>query len=138
MMSGIRGKDTRPEMLVRRFLHSKGLRYRLHVKDLPGTPDLVFKSARVAIFVHGCYWHRHGGCRFATKPKSNIEFWEKKLSDNSQRDERVISSLVNTGWRVIVIWECGLRKKPEELDLEWLPEEVLKGYAKVMEWPRLS
>lgn len=109
MMSGIRGKDTKPEMLVRRFLHAHGYRYRLHRKDLPGKPDIVLSRLRVCIFVHGCFWHRHPGCRFAVLPKTRTEFWEAKLLGNVARDEQAIKSLNESGWRTIVVWECQLR-----------------------------
>ena len=106
MMSGIRGKDTLPEIAVRKYLHSKGLRYRLHVKTLPGKPDLVFPKYRLALFIHGYFWHRHKGCRYATTPTSNPEFWQKKFEANVQRDKEVTRKLKHAGWRVLVIWEC--------------------------------
>ena len=106
MMSNIRGKDTKPEMMVRRFLHANGLRYRLHARGLPGRPDLVFRRYRAVVFVHGCYWHRHEGCRFASEPKSNIDFWRSKFEGNVKRDQRNQSALQKEGWRVFVIWEC--------------------------------
>ena len=108
MMSGIRGKDTKPELTVRRYLHSRGLRYRLNVKDLPGKPDLVFPKYGVAVFVHGCFWHRHSGCRYATIPSSNKEFWQAKFDGNVQRDKINARRLRALGWRVLVAWECGL------------------------------
>lgn len=111
MMSGIRGKGTAPEMTVRRFLHAKGLRYRLHVKDLPGKPDLVFPKYGVVLFVHGCFWHRHKGCRYSTTPASNPEFWLKKFDDNVRRDADSINKLKKAGWRVFVIWECQMNDK---------------------------
>jgi DNA mismatch endonuclease (patch repair protein) len=106
MMSGIRGKNTLPEITVRKYLHSKGLRYRLHVKTLPGKPDLVLPKYRLALFIHGCFWHRHKGCRYATTPASNPEFWQKKFEANVQRDKEVTRQLKHAGWRVLVIWEC--------------------------------
>ncbi len=115
MMSGIRGKDTKPEMLVRRFLHAHGYRYRLHRKDLPGKPDIVLSRLRVCIFVHGCFWHHHPGCRFAVLPKSRPEFWEAKLLANAARDQRVIKSLNEAKWRTFVVWECELRRSEEVL-----------------------
>ncbi len=116
MMSGIRGKDTKPEMLVRRFLHAHGYRYRLHRKDLPGKPDIVLPRLRVCIFVHGCFWHHHPGCRFAVLPKSRPEFWETKLLANAVRDQRVLKSLNEAGWRTFVVWECELRRSEAVLD----------------------
>ncbi len=108
MMSGIRGKDTKPELLVRKALHALGFRYRLHVKDLPGKPDLVFPKLRAVVFVNGCFWHRHLECKFAAVPKSNSEFWEQKLEANRKRDLLHGQQLRTLGWRVLTIWECEL------------------------------
>lgn len=135
MMSGIRGKDTQPEMLVRRFLHCKGLRYRLHDRSLPGAPDLVFTKYKVVVFVHGCYWHRHKGCKYATTPSSNVEFWKEKFADNVKRDRRVIAMLHQAGWRVIVLWECGLRKAEYSEMLEWLPDTIRNDGTDLTVWP---
>lgn len=109
MMSGIRGRDTKPELAVRRYLHSRGLRYRLHVRELPGRPDIVLPRHRTVVFVHGCFWHRHEGCRFAYTPKSRQEFWLPKLEGNAARDARDQQQLRDLGWRVEVVWECELR-----------------------------
>ena len=114
MMSGIRGKNTSPELTVRRFLHAKGLRYKLHDKDLPGKPDLVFPKHGVAVFVHGCFWHRHSGCRYSTTPASNQSFWLQKFDDNVRRDKEAIRKLKKAGWRVLVVWECDLTGKTLE------------------------
>ena len=111
MMSGIRGRDTRPELVVRRFLHARGFRYRLHVRDLSGTPDIVLPRYRAVVFVHGCFWHRHPGCRFAYRPKSRPEFWEAKLNANVDRDARDQERLRAAGWRVFVTWECELAEQ---------------------------
>lgn len=105
-MSRIRGKDTKPEMKVRRLVHGLSFRYRLHRRDLPGSPDLAFPGRRVAIFVHGCFWHRHIGCANCTTPKSRVEFWTDKFAKNVERDRRAISDLERLGWRVMTIWEC--------------------------------
>lgn len=113
MMSGIKGKNTRPELLVRRYLHARGLRYRLHDRNLAGSPDLVLKRFKVAIFVHGCFWHRHHGCRYATTPKTRREFWVSKLEKNRTRDEASQQKLLMQGWRVAVVWECDLRRSSE-------------------------
>jgi DNA mismatch endonuclease (patch repair protein) len=123
MMSGIRSKDTKPEMTVRRYLHARGFRYRLHARDLPGSPDLVLPKYRVAILVHGCFWHRHPGCRFATTPASNIERWSAKFLANIDRDARKLASLEAAGWHVIVVWECELRRDPVER-LQRLASEI--------------
>lgn len=108
MMSGIRGRDTKPELTVRRYLHGRGLRFRLAPKELPGKPDIVLPRFRTTIFVHGCFWHRHPGCRFATTPASNKDFWEKKFDQNVRRDTRKSKALQELGWRVLVVWECEL------------------------------
>jgi DNA mismatch endonuclease (patch repair protein) len=105
-MARIRSKDMKPELIVRRLVHSLGYRYRLHRKDLPGKPDLVFGPRRKVMFIHGCFWHQHGGCLEGRTPKSNQEYWAPKLSRNVERDRRVQSELANAGWAVMVIWEC--------------------------------
>ena len=110
MMSGIRGKNTRPEMVVRRFLHACGLRFRLHARKLPGSPDLVFAQFRAVVNVHGCFWHQHPGCRFAYMPASNRAFWKSKLSGNAKRDKRNEAELRRLGWRVFTVWECEVAK----------------------------
>ena len=106
MMSGIRGRDTRPEIRVRHYLHKRGFRYRLHVSGLPGRPDIVLPARRTVIFVNGCYWHRHSGCRFAYTPKSNTAFWNDKFQKNIERDGRNRDLLTAAGWRVLTVWEC--------------------------------
>jgi DNA mismatch endonuclease, patch repair protein len=110
-MALVRGKDTKPEWRVRRALHAAGLRYRLHDRRLPGRPDLVFPSRRVVVFVHGCFWHRHGdpACRLARMPKSRLEFWGPKLSGNADRDARDIAALEAMGWVPVIVWECETR-----------------------------
>ena len=106
MMSAIRGKNTRPETLVRRHLHRSGLRFRIHDSRLPGRPDIVLARFRTAVFVHGCFWHQHPGCRYAVKPTSNVAFWSEKLSRNVTRDAANRARLERDGWHVITIWEC--------------------------------
>lgn len=106
IMSMIKGKNTKPEMLVRSVCHEMGFRYRLHRKDLPGTPDLVFPKLRLCIFVHGCFWHRHPGCKYAYTPKSRLEFWLPKLERNVERDVAAQKALQALGWRVAIVWEC--------------------------------
>jgi DNA mismatch endonuclease, patch repair protein len=108
MMSGIRGKNTQPELLLRRALHAGGFRYRLHAKELPGRPDIVLPKFKAAIQVHGCFWHRHRRCIFCTKPGSNIQFWTTKFAETVARDKRNISALKRMGWRTAVVWECAL------------------------------
>lgn len=105
-MAGIRGRNTKPELAVRQFLHRAGLRYRLHDRRLPGRPDLVFPKHRVVVEVRGCFWHQHPGCRFAYMPKSNQRFWAAKLAANVARDQMNAAALKALGWRVIVVWEC--------------------------------
>ena len=106
MMAGIRGKDTKPEMAVRRYLHRLGFRYRLHRADLPGRPDIVLGRYRAVVFVHGCFWHQHPGCRFAYQPKSRQDFWRPKLRGNADRDVENGRRLETLGWRVLTVWEC--------------------------------
>lgn len=106
MMARIQGRNTKPEMVVRKTAHRLGYRFRLHRRDLPGSPDLVFLRQKKIVFVHGCFWHSHEGCRFAYKPKSNVEFWESKLRKNRERDIRAKGELECMGWDVLVIWEC--------------------------------
>jgi DNA mismatch endonuclease (patch repair protein) len=110
MMAGIRGKDTRPELGLRRALHARGFRYRLHCERVQGKPDLVLPRYRAVIFVHGCFWHRHEGCRFATIPATRREFWQSKFETNAARDATVRRRLLESGWRVGIVWECALRR----------------------------
>ena len=124
-MSCIRGKDTKPELLVRKGLHARGFRFRLQDRNLPGRPDIVLPKYGVAIMVNGCFWHGHGGCRYATKPKSNIEFWETKIARNKHRDEVTSAHLEALGWTVIIVWECELRgKEKAEARIQTLAEEI--------------
>lgn len=108
-MSRIQGKNTKPEITVRSMLFKMGYRFRIHRRDLPGSPDIVLSRLRTAIFVHGCFWHRHIGCQFAYSPKSRVHFWEKKFKENIRRDCLNIEQLSELGWRVFVIWECETR-----------------------------
>ncbi len=110
-MAAIRGKDTKPEILVRKFLFSKGLRYRLNNRKLPGSPDIVLKKYKTVIFVDGCFWHGHEGCKYFRLPKSNTPFWEAKITRNIERDKETTQALTALGWKVIRIWECELRNK---------------------------
>jgi DNA mismatch endonuclease Vsr len=119
MMAQVKGKNTKPELIVRSLCHEMGLRFRLHRRDLPGTPDLVFPKYRLCIFVHGCFWHRHIGCKYASIPKSRQDFWSKKLDSNANRDEQCINKLKLMDWRVEIIWECELR------DTNMVKEKIL-------------
>lgn len=120
-MSRIRGKDTKPEMLMRRGLHGRGLRYRLHGKSIPGKPDIVFPKYRTVVFVHGCFWHGHG-CSLFKWPKTRAAFWKNKINRNMERDREALSALKADGWRVLVVWECALKGR-QRRDLA----EVLDG-----------
>ena len=133
-MSGIRSKNTRPEWKVRRCLHARGFRFRLNVKRLPGKPDVVLPKYRLAIFVHGCFWHRHPGCRLTTTPASNTDEWQAKFDANVERDTQNQQQLRDAGWRLLILWECGLRKDDSALD--WLPEWIC-GNDLNHEWPNI-
>ncbi len=110
-MSRIKSKDTKPELVVRSLLHRMGYRFRLHRKDLPGKPDIVLAKYKTAIFIHGCFWHRHPKCRYAYNPKSRINFWQNKFQENVERDRKKRKELKKAGWKVIVIWECQVNNK---------------------------
>jgi DNA mismatch endonuclease (patch repair protein) len=111
IMASVGTRDTAPEMCVRRFLHAQGFRFRLHAKDLPGRPDIVLPKYKAVVFVHGCFWHQHPGCHKATVPASNRAFWLDKFDQNAARDAGNVRRLRRLGWRVIVLWECEVRKK---------------------------
>jgi DNA mismatch endonuclease (patch repair protein) len=123
MMSGIRGKNTKPELLIRRGLHARGFRFRLHVKDLPGKPDLVLPRYRAVVFVNGCFWHGHD-CHLFKWPKSREEFWRTKIRTNRANDKKHLAALREKGWRVLVIWECALKGRTRRD-----PDEVLSSAA---------
>ena len=124
IMSRVKSKDTTPEMLVRSFLHRRGFRFRLHVRELPGHPDIVFPKYRTVVEVRGCFWHRHRGCKAATTPTSNTDYWTKKFRRNVERDKQTKAALRKLGWRVIVVWECQLRKQSF---LNRLPSRITGG-----------
>ena len=127
-MSRIRGKNTKPEILVRKGLHARGFRFRLHNKRLPGSPDIVLPKYGVAIMVNGCFWHGHKGCQYATKPKTNVAFWETKIARNRHRDEVTMAHLGALGWHVVTIWECELRGASSvALRLDELAEEITEA-----------
>jgi DNA mismatch endonuclease (patch repair protein) len=110
MMAGIRSKDTQPEIAIRKALHERGYRYRLHARNLPGKPDLVFQKYKTAVFVHGCFWHKHG-CHLFKWPSTRREFWENKINGNSERDCLNKARLIESGWKIVIIWECALKGK---------------------------
>ncbi|OYX55761.1 MAG: very short patch repair endonuclease [Brevundimonas subvibrioides] len=114
MMAGIKAKNTKPEMVVRQGLHRAGFRFRTHVGGLPGKPDLVLAKWRAVVFVHGCFWHRHAGCRFSTHPRTREDFWQRKFAGNVERDARSHDALLTAGWRVATVWECAIRSHPVE------------------------
>lgn len=131
-MSRIRSRDTKPEIVVRRVAHRLGYRFRLHRRDLPGTPDLVFPVRRKVVFVHGCFWHRHAGCRFAYEPKSNVSKWQAKFRDNVARDTRVRTALSELGWEVLTVWECETR------DIERLSNALIEFLDDPASQPKTS
>ena len=131
-MSGIGARNTKPELLVRKALFAAGFRFRLQRKDLPGRPDVVLPGRRVVVFVHGCFWHAHQGCRYAKIPSTRREFWEAKLAANVERDRRAREALLSAGWRVLVVWECatrssGVRERLSELLTRWIEGFELSG-----------
>lgn len=122
-MARVKGRDTRPEMRLRRALHAAGLRYRLQAKELPGRPDIVFRPAKLAIFVHGCFWHRHPGCVHTRMPKSRVDFWQDKLGANVERDTRQLAQLKKAGWTTLTLWECETR---DQMALEAFVDRVAR------------
>ncbi|MCW8207916.1 DNA mismatch endonuclease Vsr [Verminephrobacter aporrectodeae subsp. tuberculatae] len=132
MMSGIRSRNSLPEMWVRRLLHASGYRFRLHRRDLPGTPDIVMPGRKIAIFVHGCFWHSHHGCRFVKMPATRTDFWKTKLAANVERDRRSMEELRELGWRVLCVWECTLRGAETAAGLQdglrhWIESDSQRG-----------
>jgi DNA mismatch endonuclease (patch repair protein) len=138
MMSGIRGKDTAPELQVRGALHAAGFRYRLHARDLPGRPDIVLRKQKIAIFVHGCFWHVHARCRFAQMPKTRAAWWKAKLEGNRRRDAHAVDALHAAGWTVFVIWECELREASDNTIERLLKEVRTRFNTQVPQRPRRS
>lgn len=129
-MSRIRGKNTKPEELVRKYLFSKGFRYRKNVASLPGKPDIVLPKYRVCIFVNGCFWHGHEGCKYFVWPKNNAEFWENKIYQNVHRDIKNNGKLTELGWKVIIVWECDLKGDKRERTLERLASTITTSREK--------
>jgi DNA mismatch endonuclease (patch repair protein) len=123
-MSRIKGKDTKPEKIVRSILHKAGFRFRLNRKDLPGKPDIVLPKYKSVILVHGCFWHRHPRCKYAYTPKSRVTFWQKKFSENIERDKFVKRELRKMGWRTIVVWECELKNEKEAKPITKILEKI--------------
>lgn len=123
-MSRIRSKDTKPELLVRKFLHKNGFRYRLHVKGLPGKPDIVLPKYKTVIFIHGCFWHGHEGCKYYVVPKTRTEWWLNKIKSNTANDSKAESLLLDSGWRLITLWECQLKKKEIDATLPNLLAQI--------------
>lgn len=124
-MSCIKGKGTKPEEMVRKYLFSQGFRYRKNDKRLPGTPDIVLPKYKTVIFVNGCFWHGHEGCKYFVWPKNNAEFWKAKILQNIERDKRDFERLENAGWKVIVVWECSLKKTRRQQSLEYLIDRIM-------------
>lgn len=124
-MSRIKGSNTKPEMLVRKFLHANGFRYRLHVKNLPGKPDIVLPKYKTLIFVHGCFWHGHSNCRYFIIPKTRTEWWTDKINRNKENDTKAIKALKKGGWKIINIWECELKVKNIEKTFDKLTGKIV-------------
>ena len=123
-MSRIKGRKTKPEEIIAKYLFLQGFRYRRNVNKLPGTPDIVLKKYKTVIFVNGCFWHMHEGCKYFVWPKDNSEFWKNKLLANKERDEKEKKGIEELGWKVIVVWECQLKKAERERTLNWLVEKI--------------
>ena len=123
-MSRIKGKDTKPEMLVRKHLHAHGFRYKLHDKTLPGKPDLILPKYKTVIFIHGCFWHGHANCKYFTIPKTRTEWWTEKINKNSTNDAKAVKLLKNDGWKIITIWECKLKPAKIEKTLSALIKKL--------------
>lgn len=141
-MSNIRSKNTKPEILVRKYLFSQGIRFRVNVKKLPGTPDIVLRKYRTVIFVNGCFWHGHEGCKYYVLPKTNVEFWRNKIDRNKFRDKEEQRKLASMGWHCITVWECQLKPKVREQTLEalvytlchiFLEDRRIKSYEDIEE-----
>jgi DNA mismatch endonuclease, patch repair protein len=134
MMASIKSRDTKPEMMVRRAMHARGLRYRLQAPNLPGRPDIVFPKWKAALFVHGCFWHHHPGCRYATVPASNRDLWSKKFKINMERDISVIKALFDLDWRIGVVWECLTKKTEREIAFDELAAFIRNQSVRSGEW----
>lgn len=138
-MAAVKGKDTKPEMIVRKYLFSQGLRFRLQVKNLPGKPDIVLPKYKTVVFVNGCFWHGHKDCRYYRLPKSNVEFWQQKISRNIERDCRTEAELTTLGWRVIRVWECEIKTRAKrEAALERLYQLIVSVSIPSMAFPEID
>ena len=126
-MSRIPSKNTKPEEIVRKYLFGQGFRYKKNVSNLPGKPDIVLPKYKTVVFVNGCFWHAHKGCKWFVPPKSNTEFWEKKFAYNTERDKRNYKKLEDLGWRVIIVWECEIRHSDSQRSLELLKAKIING-----------
>ena len=126
-MACVKSRDTGPEKFVRSLLHAMGYRFRLYRRDLPGTPDIVFPKYKTAVFVNGCFWHGHKECKYSHLPSTNLEYWEKKIADNLERDERKKRELEELGYRVLTVWQCQLKPRVREENLERLTNEIISG-----------
>jgi DNA mismatch endonuclease (patch repair protein) len=123
-MSSIKGKDTKPELLVRRFLHAQGFRYKLHDKSLLGKPDIVLPKYKTVIFIHGCFWHGHGNCRYFKLPQTRSDWWLSKINTNKANDAKAVKALKTAGWKVITIWECRLKPGKSDITLNKLTQKI--------------
>lgn len=126
-MSRIRSKNTKPEIIVRKYLFSNGFRYKLHDKKLPGKPDIVLPKYKTVIFIHGCFWHGHTGCRYFVVPKTRTEWWLNKINNNISNDSRAEAALTEAGWKIITVWECQLKKTVVDQTLSLIREEITSG-----------
>lgn len=137
-MSRIKAKDTKPELLVRKYLFCKGFRYRVNVKDLPGKPDIVLPKYKTVIFIHGCFWHGHEGCKYFVIPKTRTEWWTEKIRKNKERDQQEHEALRKTGWNIITVWECQLKPRKREQTLEGILLLLQKIYLDLQKKPIIT
>lgn len=135
IMAAVPSRDTKPEMLLRRAIHARGLRYRVHASEMPGRPDVCFAKWRAVLMVHGCFWHRHESCRKATTPRSNISFWSEKFRRNIERDRHNVDLLIGAGWRVGIVWECWIGNALDEAKITELVAFVRDKEITRAEWP---
>lgn len=131
IMSRVKGKETTPEIIVRKYLFSRGLRYRKNVKTLPGTPDIVLPKYKTVVLVNGCFWHGHKDCKLAHLPSTNLDYWEKKIADNVERDERKRQELEKLGYKVLVVWQCQLKTKVRSDNFEKLYSDIINGRTSI-------